>query len=88
MNYKCVKFHMSISKVPPMRVDQSQILKNSEKNGLEPRTSQLDRVINTIFRVSWYIFQLHSSRKAWYADWLSHTNSVESSSEYFDFVLK
>ena len=45
MNYKRVKFHKSISKVFSMRVDQSQILKNSEKNGLEPRTSQLDRVI-------------------------------------------
>ena len=44
MKYKCVKFHKSISKVLSMRVDQSQILKNSEKNGLEPRTSQLDRV--------------------------------------------
>ena len=44
MNYKRVKFHKSISKVLSMRVDQSQILKNSEKNGLEPRTSQLDSI--------------------------------------------
>ena len=31
MNYKRVKFHKSISKVLSMRVDQSKILKNSEK---------------------------------------------------------